>query len=703
MRIHTLTVLSLVSLLAAQDPNAARVDRDALLRHYAVVEAELRQADAPRDPVLAARRQQVIEHLREYRERGVFGVNADYQGSRVPLFVDPEGRRCAVAWLLDRTGNREVTLAIRNRSNEAWVADLVGEPALTAWLRNNGLSVAEAARIQMPGTSPPTIPVLPPPEPADVPEWTPADGPRPSTPTGAPSPGSEWSPRQPNQATGARAAVGASTPRGTPIDALGAPTWIQWWEWNRGAFEHPPTAVRLPAKGGTVADPRRADAEILLREFANSTDVAVRTAAVQALARIGSASDLSPFLTDSAREVRLMALLGLGRSGSAPHAYALAAMAGKPLQGETLAVLLAGMSMLPEGHVQRSLQRLVIDRLGDARPSVRAAATIAATIVPSDVRRDAARQVLQTATTATQKAEAAQLLGPDADVEDVAVLTALASDRNVEIRRSAALALGRSKHELALPALQSAYELEHESLTRALQLLAIGDHGGKAAGPFLVSELEQGNKPHRALAALALGLWGRERAFGDAADRILQAFEREKNQDQKGAYLLALGLLRHAPSRDFLLTQLGTSASSAVRGAAATALGQLADPVAMPGVSAALANDTCAWVRQQAARALVQFGHGAVPALAQSMRSDLGADVQAAAAFALGGINDVRAAAALLAFAREEGTAAAARAGALLGLGRHFRQHEPSLPAMRFQQNHLLLPAITAWAFAHEL
>jgi hypothetical protein len=44
-----------------------------------------------------------------------------------------------------------------------------------------------------------------------------------------------------------------------------------------------------------------------------------------------------------------------------------------------------------------------------------------------------------------------------------------------------------------------------------------------------------------------------------------------------------------------------------------------------------------------------------------------------------------------------------ARSGAALGLGRCFRRGEPLLPALRFQRNYALLPAITAWAFNQEL
>lgn len=691
------------SLLAAQDPGAARVEREAARRHYAAVEAELRQAPLPADPVVAARRLQVIDHLRAYRERGDYGVNTAWNGTRVPLFVDGEGRRCAVAWLLDRTGHGELTLAIQKRCNEAWVAGLTGDQALGQWLQEHGLTAAEAARIQVPGSQPPTLPAtLPPPDPRDVPQWLPNEAER---APGAPAiGGTRPAVRTPGAARPAASGGGAT--RGLALDAMAAPAWLDWWEWNRGSFELPrprPHAAPAATTAAVVVDPRQHDAETLLARLAQAPDAAVRGAAVAALGRTGAPADLATFLADGSREVRLLALLALGSGGNAAHAHVLASQARDTQPGETLAVTLAGMSLLADGPVRRSLLSALRQGLLDARPSVHAAAALALAGADAATRRAAARAVLQQASAPSQRAAAALLLGPDAGDDDVAALTALANDKSLDVRRSAALALGRSRHALALPALQSAFELEHENVTQALQLLAIGDHGGAAARSFLLAVLVDGQKPLRAHAALALGLWGRDRDAGDLPKHVVAAFDGERNRDQRGAYLLALGLLRHTPSRDLMMAELRSNANSSTRGAAAAALGLLADRAALPALVDALAGDSCPWVRQQAARALPGLGDGAVPVLIRTMREDKDALVQSAAAVALGGLADARAAAALLAFAADDSVPAAARAGAAQGLGRHFRRDEPTLPGRRFQQNWLVLPAITAWAFVQEL
>jgi HEAT repeat protein len=313
---------------------------------------------------------------------------------------------------------------------------------------------------------------------------------------------------------------------------------------------------------------------------------------------------------------------------------------------------------------------------------------------------------LKTGKSPMHRAVAAQSLGLEADDEAIAALTMAVGERSVDVRRSAALALGRSHHVLALPALQTAFELEHDQLTRAMLLLAIGDHGGVAAKSFLCTELTSGSKALRGFNALALGLWGRARA-DDVALPIQKALANERNRDQRGAYLLALGMLRHRGSLDLLVGELmndNTSANtSATRGAAASALGMIGDRAALAAMTQSLREDTCPWVRSQVARALAGFGHVAIDALRTTLREDASATVRASAAFALGGIADAKAVVDLVDLVRDESAPAEARAGAALGLGRHFRAHEPRLPAVRFQHNYTLLPALVAWAFRQEL
>jgi hypothetical protein len=101
-----------------------------------------------------AARAHVVDELRSYRDRGEFPKNRDFPGLAVPYFIDREtGVRCAVGHLMEVTGGGPLTTRIAARDNNVWVAELAGDVAVAHWLSRNGLTLAEAARIQVPSTT----------------------------------------------------------------------------------------------------------------------------------------------------------------------------------------------------------------------------------------------------------------------------------------------------------------------------------------------------------------------------------------------------------------------------------------------------------------------------------------------------------------------------------------------------------------------
>ncbi|HKP15946.1 MAG TPA: hypothetical protein VJT85_07775 [Gemmatimonadaceae bacterium] len=104
-----------------------------------------------------ARRSALIETLRAYRDRGDFPHNYDFAGQAIPYFVDRRtGALCAVAHLLASTGRRDIVDRVAISDNNVWVAQLAGDTAFTRWLVHQGLTLAEAARIQVPYMQPET-------------------------------------------------------------------------------------------------------------------------------------------------------------------------------------------------------------------------------------------------------------------------------------------------------------------------------------------------------------------------------------------------------------------------------------------------------------------------------------------------------------------------------------------------------------------
>jgi len=96
-------------------------------------------------------RSALMATLGAYRDRGVFPHNYDFPGEAVPYFVDRKtGTLCAVAHLLASTGRRDIVDRVARADNNVRVAQLSGDTAFAAWLDANGLTLAEAARIQIP-------------------------------------------------------------------------------------------------------------------------------------------------------------------------------------------------------------------------------------------------------------------------------------------------------------------------------------------------------------------------------------------------------------------------------------------------------------------------------------------------------------------------------------------------------------------------
>lgn len=119
-----------------------------LRAHFDSVDTELRNVrlDTLR-PSQRAARLQLLTWLREYRTAGLFPENDRFVAS-VPFFVDHRGVRCAMGELLHRSGRDDLVDDVRRGRNNAYIAELVDDPRLVAWLDSVGLSAAEAGRVQ---------------------------------------------------------------------------------------------------------------------------------------------------------------------------------------------------------------------------------------------------------------------------------------------------------------------------------------------------------------------------------------------------------------------------------------------------------------------------------------------------------------------------------------------------------------------------
>jgi hypothetical protein len=128
--------------------SARSVDVQRLKSHFDSVDIELKSRDvATLLPSQRARRAELTSWLRDYRNAGQFPVNDKFE-SPTPFFRDSKGTLCAMAYLIDRSGRKDIVDKVEATRNTAYIAELADDPALIAWLDSSGLSVAEAARIQ---------------------------------------------------------------------------------------------------------------------------------------------------------------------------------------------------------------------------------------------------------------------------------------------------------------------------------------------------------------------------------------------------------------------------------------------------------------------------------------------------------------------------------------------------------------------------
>ena len=117
--------------------------------HFDSVLVELRARDVS---MLSASqrtaRRTLVRWLAEYRDHGLFPVNDQYADTPTPIFRDARGATCAMAYLIERSGRRDIVDRVAGTRNLAYIRELAGDMALIAWLDSAGLTVSEAARIQ---------------------------------------------------------------------------------------------------------------------------------------------------------------------------------------------------------------------------------------------------------------------------------------------------------------------------------------------------------------------------------------------------------------------------------------------------------------------------------------------------------------------------------------------------------------------------
>jgi HEAT repeat protein len=471
--------------------------------------------------------------------------------------------------------------------------------------------------------------------------------------------------------------------------------WWLWWEYNKLEFLRPNRLDdwMFPATGdGEGLDRTRAVRRELLPVLTQalaSPDAQVRGAAALALGRIGRGEAVAKLLAalgDASVQVRHRAILALGSTGAPEAVEPLLRIAREgaptadakervsPFASPMAIVALAlGRRIGFDASIDEQVAKIAAARRGAERDAIRNAAFIYQRIAPCAALEALA---IETALDSTQapsvRCRAAEAAASAIDDRTLSKLQTLLSGPRLDLRRSAALALGESKHALALPPLMTAFETESETLTKGFLLVSIGRQGGDKARDHLLRVLQSGETGTRKWAALGLGLWARRAPAGDetVGKAIRDALAREKNRESVPAYWLASGLARDEGARTAIREGLWRAADPRTRMYAATALAMIGGEASARALRERLPEETSSLARVGIAQALGYLGLPEdAPRIAEVLVQLREPGLQGLAATALSfhaGVEDFRA---LNEIARGEEGSPVRRASAVEGLG----------------------------------
>lgn len=620
-----------LSILAAEPFSGSDDSRRERARaHELAVVAELRAADASKlSAERLARRESAITALERFARRGDFNAAAGDPASLPIALFDADGRRSALAELLHVSGRDDFANRLRATRNSAWVCELASDAEFLSWLDSSGHSLFDAARIQTPFIG-----------------W---DAARESS--GAPADaGGDSSPRGGESSTPANAApAGASAPSGPSALHGGIPGqlapslstlsaganetgWAEWWELNAAPFVRsrrlamrnasgddtpPSSALHLATQRAALAD--------LLRVALADADPDVRGAAVLTLGRFGGADAVErivPLLADPSDAVRRKALLAVGATGTSQALRSLmylirsGAVDGRTrvsAEAEVLAMVGAALGRTRANGLPSEMDAIVTVRLRERttadREAVGCAAFVYQVLAPcASLETLALELACDERESVSVRCRALEALRSSRHERALPVLQDQLASARVDLRRSAALALGELRHPLALAALLTATELESDALARGFALVSIGRQGGERAFNRLRDELASGPSTQRAWCALALGLLGNAGAGERASRELRDALARENNRDAEGAYCIALGLTRDPAAVPVLSSLARESAHARTRAYASSALGLIGDASAHEALVACLERERDPHARATAAFALGAFG-----------------------------------------------------------------------------------------------
>lgn len=615
--------------------------------HFRGVVAELSQRDVSTlSATQRSARTAALERLAVYADAGRFPIDERFTGFGVPYLIDDHGTRCALAHLIDKSGASELVASLATTHNHAFVPALAHDRRLVSWLDANGLSVEDAAYIQLPPWTDGGDDIV---EPPPTPE------PEPFTPT-TPDVTPDSGPVTEGDTTGRR------RPATTRV---AAPTWKGWWDLNRHAFVdlrkryHDSAVVTGRTAGEQTAGvgfrPSATERDLilapLLRKLAKE-DGDIGASALMALARLGRSDDAAfvttralAYVGNNSNKYRGLMLLAIGLAKTAQGTDALAAIvddspAGRKLLGsrgtlpeQTRAYAAIALGLTGQATGIDSLLAVLAETEG-TRADLRACAVAALGKLAQDapaMQRTRVRAKLIDGIRKRQWHDDVAAAVPAALVhmQDTAGLETITDNlarfrKPTALRQSLALALGnvepsalRSTAEVLLASARR----DPDPLTRRYAIVALGqlspgvkERGAEAMatrgviGRFFVSALAGHHVQNvdRPWVYLGAALYGRTdpKNVHHVIPALAKAAKGGGARESRAAAALALGLVRGTQARKALRTLLEDTRDAELRPYVAEALGLLGDKESKAKLLKLVATDSSPQVRYRAALGL---------------------------------------------------------------------------------------------------
>jgi HEAT repeat protein len=523
---------------------------------------------------------------------------------------------------------------------------------------------------------------------------------------------------------------GADGPAAGGSGYKGFDRWEYWWEYNKDRFlaRRPDTLTDAPDTGerkDPFAGLREKVLLPALRKAANDRRDVIRAGAMLSLGKVGDLSvfsDLYRGVKDKSSEVRMAACMALGYLRSEEVAPVLMrTLLDRGEDEEVRAFAAAGLGLIGAPAGVSTLAEVLNEVREDA--DVRGAAALALGLIDDD----AATKALMRAAAARRddhrvRALAVSALGTQSRLGNAVPLVNLLRDRSVDVRRSAALALGAIDYtSAAAEDLRAALErkrlwMDRESLTpeareileetiddletaarreqarvdsvrdgvvsrlvklaekepdlqmRAFALMSLAEIGAPAGLVPIRKILDR--KSHRltAWAGIAAGVSGEE-AFVPYLNRV---FDRKgKDPSTRAAMAIGLGLLKDRGAAPKLLAVARDPGNDPdLRGYAVMALGMMWEPETRTLVAEIFDTKGNPSMHRSAAVALGLVGSSTSgQRLVSLMEGTNDLFVKAASTIALGYLRDTRTAEALAAEAADAKKPFLARLFSVLAVG----------------------------------